>query len=352
MRAGPLASKMNTGDAQAQGDFLRYSRTIGLQAMTGRGFQYPTDTAIADDGRIYVANRAGEGPEGEGVQVTMCGLDSEYFGTFGSGGAGDGQFIQMSAIAMDGGSRIYVSDEYLHRISVFDPSGGFLSKWGERGAAPGELDGPCGMAFDQDDNLYVVDQRNNRVQKFDRDGRLLASFGSRGSGDGEFDLPWGITVAPDGDIYVADWRNDRIQRFTPEGRFVASHDGDASRGDRLHRPAGVAVDREGNTYVADWGNDRFKVYDPSGGLLVSTRGEATLSVWAEEFLEANAEEAEARATADLEPRLDYRGDTNEESSYVEKYFWGPISVELDGDGRVYVVDCNRHRIQIYERTKQ
>ena len=343
---------MSTSATKTQVDFLRYSHTIGLQAMTGRGFQDPHDMAIGNDGRIYVTNRAGEGPEGEGVQVTMCDLDSEYFGTFGSGGVGDGQFILMSAIAMDNEGRLYISDEYLHRISVFEPSGGFLSKWGERGAAPGELDGPSGLAFDQDDNLYVVDQRNNRVQKFARDGQLLASFGSQGSGDGEFDLPWGISVAPDGDIYVADWRNDRIQRFTPEGRFVASLDGDATRDERLHRPAGVAVDREGNMYVADWGNDRFKVYDPSGGLLVSTRGEATLSVWAEEFLEANVEEAEARAKADLEPRLDYQGDTNEESSYVEKYFWGPISVKLDGDGRVYVVDCNRHRIQIYERTKE
>ena len=343
---------MSTNATKTQVDFLRYSHTIGLQAMTGRGFQDPHDMAIGNDGRIYVTNRAGEGPEGEGVQVTMCDLDSEYFGTFGLGGVGDGQFILMSAIAMDNEGRLYISDEYLHRISVFEPSGGFLSKWGERGAAPGELDSPSGLAFDQDDNLYVVDQRNNRVQKFARDGQLLASFGSQGSGDGEFDLPWGISVAPDGDIYVADWRNDRIQRFTPEGRFVASLDGDATRDERLHRPAGVAVDREGNMYVADWGNDRFKVYDPSGGLLVSTRGEATLSVWAKEFLEANVEEAEARAKADLEPRLDYQGDTNEESSYVEKYFWGPISVKLDGDGRVYVVDCNRHRIQIYERTKE
>ena len=60
---------------------------------------------------------AGEGPEGEGVQVTMCDLDSEYFGTFGSGGVGDGQFILMSAIAMDNDrGRLYISDEYLHRI--------------------------------------------------------------------------------------------------------------------------------------------------------------------------------------------------------------------------------------------
>ena len=343
---------MNTGGTQTQVDFLRYSRTIGLQAMTGRGFQYPTDMVIGDNGRIYVTNRAGEGPEGEGVQVTMCDLDSEYFGTFGSGGEGDGQFIQMSAIATDSEGLLYISDEYLHRISVFGPSGEFLSKWGKPGAAPGELDGPCGLGFDQDDNLYVVDQRNNRVQKFARDGQLLSSFGSQGSGDGEFDLPWGIAIAPGGDIYVADWRNDRIQRFTAEGRFVASHQGDASRGDRLSRPAGVAVDGDGNMYVADWGNDRFKVYDAAGALLLSTRGEATLSVWAEAFLESNAEEAEARATADLEPQLDYRGDTNEESSYVEKYFWGPISVKLDGDGRVYVVDCNRHRVQVYERAKE
>ena len=324
---------------------LKYDRTIGLLVMTGRGFQYPADVAFGRDGRIYVANRTtGSGP---GVQVKVCNLDSEFFGAFGSNGSEDGQFYLMSAIVADSDGKLYISDEHLHRISVFDAEGQFLARWGNRGSAPGQLHGPSGLAFDSQDGLFVVDQRNDRVQKFSKDGTLLMGFGAHGAGEGELNRPWGVTVAPDGDVYVADWRNDRIQRFTPDGGFVASYGSPGSGEGQLYRPASVAVDENAYMYVADWGNDRLQVLDPDGGFVLSTRGDATLSVWAKEFLDANTEEAEARAKADLAPKLDYRGDTNEESSLVEGYFWGPVSVRLDGRGRLYVTDTNRHRIVIY-----
>jgi hypothetical protein len=34
---------------------------------------------------------------------------------------------------------------------------------------------------------------------------------------------------------------------------------------------------------------------------------------------------------------------------AEKRFWGPVSVRVDGSGRLYVAEHSRHRIQIYER---
>ena len=33
---------------------------------------------------------------------------------------------------------------------------------------------------------------------------------------------------------------------------------------------------------------------------------------------------------------------------IEKFFWGPTSIKLDGSGKLYVTESNRHRIQIYE----
>ncbi|HAT22636.1 MAG TPA: hypothetical protein DCS57_07460, partial [Dehalococcoidia bacterium] len=44
------------------------------------------------------------------------------------------------------------------------------------------------------------------------------------------------------------------------------------------------------------------------------------------------------------------GVPHEESAHIEKLFWGPTSVKLDNDGKVYVTESNRHRVQIYERT--
>ena len=37
----------------------------------------------------------------------------------------------------------------------------------------------------------------------------------------------------------------------------------------------------------------------------------------------------------------------EESANVEKLFWGPTAVKLDGQGRIYIVDSLRQRLQVY-----
>jgi hypothetical protein len=37
------------------------------------------------------------------------------------------------------------------------------------------------------------------------------------------------------------------------------------------------------------------------------------------------------------------------SSQTEPYFWGPVSVSLDREGRLYVTETNRHRFQVYQK---
>jgi len=328
---------------------FEYSRTYGITAMEGRGFYYPADMAISKDRTAYVLNRGLETDE-RSVRVTMCNIDTEeYFKTFAFHGEGDGQVIWPVGIDLDSQGNVYISDEYLNRISVFDSSGEFLSKWGVGGNALGELNGPAGIKFDMDDNVYIVDHQNHRIQKFTKDGKFLLEFGSYGSKEGQFDLPWGITIDPKSEIYVADWNNDRIQRFSSDGNFIASYGSSGDGDGQLQRPAGVAVDSHGYIYVADWGNQRLQVFDPDGEFVMKSRGEATISGWAKDFLDINLEESAARDKSNLEPDLDF-DNPHEESSHVEKLFWDPNSVLLDGDSSLYVVEGNRHRLQIFERS--
>lgn len=339
-----------TTTTQTDTSFLVYDRTLGVAAMANRGFYYPVDIALNSDGRIYGLSRSHEG-DPRGVRVCMFDLDSNFYGVFGSIGEGDGQFTWATSIAVDGDGLVYVSDEYTERISIFDADGRFLGKWGTPGDAPGEMDGPASISFDREEALLVSDHRNNRVQRFTKDGRFLSAFGSEGTGDGELNLPWGVTVAKTGDVYVADWRNDRIQRFSATGEFVAKYGASGTGEGQFARPAGVAVDEAGYMYVADWGNNRVQVLDPDGGFVASLRGEATLSPWAQEFLDANPDESRFRASSNLDEATNVRGEgTHAESSHIERYFWAPTSVKLDGHGWVYVTDRNRHRIQVYRRT--
>ena len=326
-----------------------YSHTIGFLAATGRGLTNPVDLAINSQGIIYVLNRAG--PETPirlpSKRVTMCTLDEDWLGDFGTGGTGDGQFWWPSSIAIDSEDRVYVSDEGLQRVTIFDKDGKFLDKWGEKGSGEGQLEYPSSIAFDADDNLYMTDSGNHRVQKFTRDGKLLDSWGNRGSGTGQFDAPWGLALSGTGDVFISDWGNDRIQRYDGSGRLIEEFP-QLPGEDAIHRPAGLAVDDEGNIYVADWGNERVKVLAPDGSLLASLRGESVDSKWAADYFEANPEEGRLRAEADLTPEVEppVRHD-REMSANVESLFWGPTAVKLDGEGRMFVADSIRHRLQVY-----
>ena len=330
---------------------LEYSHTIGIVAMEGRGFEYPTDTVPAKNGRMYVPNRSRDSGE-RGVRVTVLDLDSEYYGTFGHLGEDEGQLISPTCAAESRQGLIYVADDYTHRITAFDHDGGFVLRWGTPGSRDGELNGPSGLAFDLNGNIYVADTHNHRIQKFTSTGAHLNAFGALGTSEGHLRLPWGLTVAPNSDLYVADWGNDRIQRFTLEGEFVAAYCASGREDGQLRRPSGIAVDEGGRMYVSDWGNERVQVLDSDGAPIQVLRGEATLSKWASDFMATNREEAAARATANMKPDLPdvYGDDPHTESAHVESLFWAPVSIKLDEAGRVYVTEANRHRIQIYNRT--
>ncbi len=331
---------------------LAYIKTIGIvnNGFNGRGFANPYDVAVSRDGRIFVLNRC-DPPRAAAIRVGICNLDEDYLGEFGKGfGEGDEQFKWPVAMAFDSQDRLYITDEQNHRVSIFDASGTFLAKWGRAGRGDGEFDGPAGIAIDRDDHVYVVDQNHHRVQKFTADGAYLLQWGAEGAGNGQFNLPWGICVDTQGAVYVADWRNDRIQKFTADGQFVASYGASGQAEGQFNRPSGVAVDPEGYIYVADWGNERVQVLGPDGSCQLILRGQATVSKWAEAYYATNPEEWETRQMSSLVPDLPPHLNTPYQiSSQTEPYFWGPVSVTLDRDNRLYVPETNRHRLQIYRK---
>ena len=322
---------------------VQYSKTIGRGEQFGPGFNYPVFVARGKEGVMYVLCRGSEFRP-EGVRVTVCTTDEEYISTFARGvnfqgphefNTDDGSLVWPTCIALDSQENLFISDEWLNRISSFSKDGDYLGKWEEKsGTGDGELDRPSGMVFDADDNLYIVDSGNHRVQKFSKDGKFLMKFGSEGSGDGEFNMPWGIAIDDDGDLYIADWRNDRIQKFIPAGKFLMKFGSSGSGEGQFDRPTGVAVDRDGVIYVADWLNNRMQVFDQEGNFVVEKTGEAGISKWAKDKLDANAEMWGERDRAQGLER--------------EKDFWGPTGVTVDDEGNIFVPESARNRIQVYK----
>lgn len=326
---------------------LRYLTNVGFSSdQGGRAFQKPACIARRSDGRIFVGSRGPAADQTVGIQ--MVSVEHEFFGTIGSLGRGEGQMVEPSALALDSDENLYLADEKLNRISVFDWDGKFLRSWGSHGKGPGEFDGPSGLLI-QGEAVLAVDTRNHRVQIYTKDGKFLAQWGVQGSGEGELRLPWGITDDNNGNIYIADWGNDRIQKFTADGQHLATF-GESGNGEgQLNRPADVAVDTEGNLYIADWGNQRLQVLDSEGRFLESKRGEATdLNPWVWEYFDGVQDEKKARES--FVPIYDVdTDDPHEISARIESFFWDPCAVILDDAGRVYALETCRHRFQVFER---
>ena len=323
-----------------------YSHTIGRQEnRSGNGFFYPVAITRDKDNLLYVVSRGSETPAFFPCKrVTVLNMDEELIREFGTKvppeeadeSAPDGSFMWPTSIALDKDGIAYVSDEWLNRISVFDKNGACINKWGKPGDGDGEINRPAGLAFDSEDRLYLVDSANHRVQIFSKEGRFISSWGSEGNGDGEFSYPWGIEIDHNSDVFIADWRNDRIQKFDREGNFLMKF-GSSGKGDgEFNRPSGIAVDRDGIIYVTDFKNDRLQVFGADGSFITELTGDATLSKWGRERLE-------------LDPGMLRARDRAQGLMEREKHFNGPIAVEVDDEGRVFVVETPRQRMQVYRK---
>ena len=325
---------------------FQYSHTIGRQEVrSGNGFFNPVAITRDQNNLFYVLSRGTETPAFFPCKrVTVFTPDEQLIAEYGQkippeeadSSAPNGTFMWPTSVAVDGEGNTYVSDEWLNRISVHNKDGGWVRQWGALGDGDGEINRPSALAFGKDGNLYVVDSYNHRVQVFTKEGKFLFKWGRIGSGDGEFNYPWGIEIDGNGDVYVADWRNDRVQKFSADGSFLMKF-GSSGQGDgEFNRPTGIAVQQDGTIYVADFKNDRVQVFNREGGFITQLTGQATLSKWAQERVDIDPVTQRGRIKAqNLEER--------------EGQFQGPIAVEVDDEDRVFVVECARHRVQVFRR---
>ena len=326
-----------------------FSRAVGRNSDLETGFTYPVGIAFGEGDVVYVLSRGYERWANQPWQKTHQGArvskitiggeieDEEFILAISTSGVGEGEMIWPAGLALDSKENVYVTDEWLNKVSVFDNEGKHLASWGSAGAADGQFNAPSGMAIDQNDDLFIVDSLNHRIQKFDKGGEFLAKWGRKGTADGEFDSPWGITIDGQGFVYVADHKNHRVQKFTPEGQHVA-HFGTAGAGKgELTRPSDVTVDPEGDVYVSDWANHRVQVFGPDGRFVTTFIGDAQdYSKW-------------ARMSTNPEKMKRYREARSPETAWRLNF---PTAVGYDHKReRLLIADSQRGRLQIYDKLK-
>lgn len=197
-------------------------------------------------------------------------------------------------------SDVYGSGDFLYE---------HVAGWGKLPRGMSFLECP-GVAVDSRDNVYVLTRGEHPIIVFDREGNFLRSFG-----EGLFsNRTHGLYIAHDDSLLVADDGIHTIQKFTPTGKKlmeIGQRNQPAPRwgGQPFNRPTSAAImPSNGDIYVSDgYGNSRIHVYTGEGEYKFS---------WGS-------------------PGID-RGQ-----------FIRPHNIAIDSNDRVYVVDRECHRIQIF-----
>ena len=333
----------------AAGRVYDYSYCLGRGGITGIGFQDINGIAIGPNNTIYVLNRGGENiasvpwnKTGRGTRVGVFDLgngqgEEEFLTEFGKYGDGAGEFIWPSAIALDREQRVFVSDEFLNSVSIFDSEGNFLKSWQGKKPDGGLLQGPSGIAISNSQEIYIVESHGHKISQFSLDGDFIREWGSQGSDPGMLDSPWGIAIDSENNTYVADHKNDRVQKFGPTGEILAIFGSSGTGRGELIRPSDVSVDDSGDVYVCDWANSRIQIYSPDGRFITSLMGDARdLSMWSQMMTDANPAVIQRRREV-KDPETEWR-------------LALPVTVVFDNvKSQILIGDTQRNRIQIYNK---
>jgi DNA-binding beta-propeller fold protein YncE len=240
-------------------------------------FSSPYGIGIAPDGNVWVA-------DGFNVRFQILAPDGSFLETWGTPGAGAGQFnfetffggapTGYGDVAWDAAGNSYVADVGNRRVQKFGPDREFLLAWGSEGdgTGDGQLQRPSTIAVDDEGVVYVTDEWRSEVQRFDGEGRFLGKFGGFGSEDGEFMTPSAVAIDDAGDVWMTDWSRHRIQRFSPEGELLDAWGVVGSKDGELTSPNDIAFDDEGRVYVWDDRNFRISVFTRDGEFLFATKG--------------------------------------------------------------------------------
>ena len=289
--------------AQAVPPFLS---SWGSEGAGDGQFHTPDGMSMDSAGGLYVADR-----DNDRVQVFNAD------GTFQASWKDGLGLKQPYGTAVDDRGSIYVIDNGNNRVVQLSGAGALVRAWGSKGVGAGQLNDPRGIGVGPDGTVYVADHGNNRVVAFTADGQFLRMWGrnggdgTAGSGPGEFDQPRGVVTDAAGDVYVVEKRNNRVQEFTSDGQFLNAFGGLGKGSGQLNQPYTAAIDGAGNLYVTEVMNDRISQF----GLDGSFRG-----MWGRNG-----------------------GDGSEGSGPGE--FHDPYGIAVDCRGGVYVSDEENDRIQ-------
>jgi DNA-binding beta-propeller fold protein YncE len=264
------------------------------------GLSRPQGVAVdSQDDRIYVTQSSGD------RAVKVFDLQGNALSTLAT--PQDGRDHNPLYVAVDPVTRdIFVSDRGANAIYQYNVGGAYQGEVKVDGI---DHMGTLAIAIDSKQNIYVADAASTpqRIVEFRADGTKVATFGETAN----LSFPNGLVVQGDGSLVVADSGNSRVIVFEPNGTVRGALER-GSMDAALGMPRGLAVNAKGTLYVVDTVNQVVRVFanDPSG-----------LPTFSTSF-----------------------GDVGE----LDGQFNYPNGIATDAQGRVYVVDRENGRLQVWQ----
>ena len=270
--------------------------------------------------RLVATNAAGvsDGFD-QTFKTTASNAPPVYVNSFGSEGAGDGQFKEPTGIGLDSNGHLWVDDSNNCRVEEFSEAEAYLSLFGgicgfyyeewessrnlsvdnkghiymladvigeslqERTEAgvilhrysAGEWGTVYDFAVDAHGNVWVVSNQYDDVLEYNEAGEKLKTIGTKGSGAGQFESPYGIAIGPNGNMWVTDSRLDKVVELNEKGEYIREVGTAGTGSGQYNEPEAITIDSKNDPWIVDSGNHRVEELNEKGEYLTKFGAKGT-----------------------------------------------------------------------------
>ncbi|MGH9846362.1 MAG: hypothetical protein ACREEM_47290, partial [Blastocatellia bacterium] len=274
------------------GSIHRINENGSVKTITS-DLDMPSAIAFAPDGSLVVANTGAHIIVRVDVETGRVDLIAGAAGESGDGDgqAGDARFNAPIGVAVADDGRIFVADTYNDRIREITRDrrvrtiAGSVAGFRDGSAYDAQFDTPCGIAVEPGGTLLVADTGNHRIRRVAPGGQTttIAGTGEFANRDGApfdaaFAEPTALAIRRDRRVFVADAASSSLRVLTeasgetpasvstlaggyPNGLGGGLADGELSK-TKLNRPAALAFNSDDALVVADNGNGLIRALAP------------------------------------------------------------------------------------------